>query len=63
MIDTTHPTAEIIPFHKQSKKERECSFCKLPESNVSSLFQGVIGDACICGDCVRKAKKLTEGKS
>lgn len=53
-------TAQIITFTKPVTRERNCSFCKRPESKVSCLIKSGINDHCICSDCVRAAKNRLE---
>ena len=50
----------IIVDINTKKMERKCSFCKAPESSVKTLIKSGLNDHCICGDCVRKAKLLSD---
>ncbi len=50
----------IIVDINTKKTERKCSFCKVPKSNVKILIKSNLNDHCICGDCIAKAKVLSD---
>ena len=55
--------ALIIPFvatPKPAEPEPRCTFCNRPKSAVPTLIKSGLGDAAICGDCVKHAKTRLE---
>ena len=52
-------SAVIVDINRK-KLVRKCYFCKVPESNVKTLIKSRLNDHCICGDCIRKVKKVSD---
>lgn len=46
----------VFHFIEPPQREKKCSFCKRPESAVTSLIQSFVNEHCICSDCIRHAK-------
>lgn len=48
--------SNVIPMNPPEKKERKCSFCGKPESQVKALIGNADETKHICNECVAKAK-------
>lgn len=53
-------TAKIIPFNAMDKKKPKSAFC----GHVQNAYLMVVQSdkACICVDCLRKAKRLSDAE-
>lgn len=50
----------VIVSINSKKQERKCSFCGTFESKAKKFITSNVTNHCICGDCIVKAKKVSD---